>query len=85
MQWLQKCLDSCKGYQVIIVDNNSTDGTVSFIKENFPNIHLIPQTENLGFGQANNIGIKYALEQRAEYVFLLNQDAYLQEGCLGNL
>jgi GT2 family glycosyltransferase len=39
----------------------------------------------LGFGQANNIGIKYALAQGAEYVFLLNQDAYLQEGCIETL
>lgn len=83
--WLQKCLDSCTGYQVIIVDNKSTDGTIAFIKEKYPHMHLMPQKENLGFGQANNIGIKYALEQRAEYVFLLNQDAYLQEDCLDKL
>lgn len=83
--WLQKCLDSCKGYQIVIVDNQSTDGTVTFIKENFPEVNLIPQKENLGFGQANNLGIKYALGKGAEYVFLLNQDAYLQEGCLHTL
>lgn len=83
--WLQKCLDSCKGYQVIIVDNKSTDGTIAFIKEKYPQMHLLPQKENLGFGQANNIGIKYALAQGADYVFLLNQDAYLQKECIETL
>ncbi len=83
--WLQKCLDSCKYHGVVIVDNNSTDETVPFIKKNFPKVHLIPQKENLGFGQANNLGIKYALDKGAEYVFLLNQDAYLQEGCIDKL
>src|SRR5690606_30807048 len=85
MQWIQKSLNSCKGYQIVIIDNNSTDGTVAFIKENFPAVYLMPQKENHGFGQANNIGVKYALEQGAEYVFLLNQDAYLHEGCLDKL
>lgn len=78
-------MDSCEGYQVVMVDNNSVDGTVAFIKKNFPAVHLIPQAKNLGFGQANNLGIKYAVEKGAEYVFLLNQDAYLQQGCLEKL
>jgi len=43
------------------------------------------QTENLGFGAANNIGISYALEQGAEHLFLLNQDAYLVEDALEQL
>ncbi len=85
MQWIQKCLDSCEGYLIVVVDNNSTDGTVAFIYENFPKVHLMSQKENLGFGQANNIGIDYALEQGADYVFLLNQDAYLEDGCIKKL
>jgi len=85
MPWIQKCLASCKENQVVVVDNNSADGTVAFIKENFPEVYIMPQKGNLGFGQANNLGIKYALEQGADYVFLLNQDAYLQEGCIENM
>ncbi len=85
MSWIEKCLDSCKEYQIIIVDNNSTDGTVAYIKENFPEVRLMPQKENLGFGQANNLAIKYALEKGVDYVFLLNQDAYLQAACLDKL
>lgn len=85
MLWLDRCLKSCLNYPVIIVDNASTDETVSFIETNFPNVILLKQTVNLGFGQANNIGIRYALDQGAEHVFLLNQDAYLVGDCLERL
>jgi len=83
--WIQQCLQSCIEYPVVVVDNNSTDKTVAYIKENFPKVHLLPQKENLGFGQGNNLGIRYAMEQGAGYVFLLNQDAYVQEGCIEKL
>jgi|SRR5690554_570598 len=85
MKWLQKCLDSCKGFSVVVVDNNSSDETVGFIKQHFPEVYLLEQNKNFGFGQANNLGISQALKQGADYVFLLNQDAYLQEGCIENL
>lgn len=82
MPWLSQCLDCCAGYPLIIVDNASTDQTVDYIKTNYPEITLLPQSENLGFGQSNNIGISLALSKGADYVFLLNQDAYLQKGCI---
>ncbi len=85
MQWLSKCLESTTPYPVVIVDNNSTDDTVEYIKRNHPEMKLIVQTKNLGFGQANNIGISYALREGAEYIFLLNQDAYLKPGCIERL
>lgn len=85
MPWISKCLARTKSYPVIIIDNNSTDGTVDFIKKNYPKVILLNQNENLGFGQANNIGISYALKERTDYVFLLNQDAYLEEGCIEKL
>src|SRR5690606_11201876 len=85
MPWIDKCLKSCKGNRVVVIDNASTDETISFIKSNFPDVDLLPQDKNLGFGQANNLGIKYALAQGAEYVFLLNQDAYLHTECIETL
>lgn len=85
MAWLKKCLDSCNGHQIIIVDNNSKDETISFIENNYPKVKLFKQTSNLGFGKANNLGISYALSQGAEHVFLLNQDAYIVDDCLDNL
>ena len=85
MKWLAHCLNSTKPFSVIVVDNCSRDGTIDFIKENHPNINVYQQEKNLGFGQANNIGIKHALDKGAEAVFLLNQDAYLQKDTLKKL
>ena len=82
MQWIGKCLQSLKQstYPIttIIVDNNSTDDTRDFVINNYKDVVWMPQTNNLGFGQANNIGMRYALEHDADYILLLNQDAYLQ-------
>ena len=85
MQWISRCLESTKSYPVIVVDNNSSDETIVFIKEKYPNVVLFPQKENLGFGQANNIGISYAYKNAADFFFLLNQDAYLVDDCLQKL
>lgn len=85
MSWLKECLDSCGDFPIVVVDNNSTDGTIEYIETNYPQITLFQQNKNLGFGQANNIGISYALNQGANYVFLLNQDAYLKVGCIEKL
>lgn len=76
MNWIHKCLTSIyETTNVIVVDNNSSDTTVEYIKSNFPEVTILNQNENLGFGKANNIGIKYALFNKAEFVLLLNQDA----------
>ena len=84
-EWLDQCLKNCAGMPVVIIDNASTDDTVSFIETNYPKVTLLKQSVNLGFGQANNLGITYALDQGAEQVFLLNQDAYLQNNCIETL
>ena len=85
IKWLSKCLKSCVPYNVIVVDNNSNDGTVSFIQNFFSEATILQQNNNLGFGAANNIGISYALKKGAEYVFLLNQDAYLEPNTVERL
>lgn len=80
-QWYERCFTSLRNseypVQTIVIDNASNDGTVEYIREHFPEIHLIESTENLGFGRANNIGMRYALDNGCDYVFLLNQDAWL--------
>lgn len=82
-EWIQRCLESViYNCNVVVIDNCSSDGTVEIIKSNYHNVHLVESKENIGFGAANNIGIMYALEQQAEYVFLLNQDAWLNPGSL---
>ena len=86
MQWLERCLASVpKSYELVIVDNHSTDDTVAFIEENYPKAKLFKEKQNLGFGQANNKGIRYALNQGADYVYLLNQDAYLEANTIEKL
>lgn len=83
--FIRACLSSCVGYEVIVVDNASSDETVKIISMEFPDTVLLEMSENLGFGKANNIGIKYALECGCDHVFLLNQDAYLQQGTIPKL
>lgn len=86
MQWLERCLASVPtSYELVIVDNHSTDDTVAFIEENYPKAKLFKEKQNLGFGQANNKGIRYALNQGADYVYLLNQDAYLEANTIEKL
>lgn len=89
MKWLEKCLSSLRNStyptEVVVVDNGSTDGSIDFIREHFPEVHLMESKENLGFGKANNKGISYALKQEADYFFLLNQDAYVFPDTIGNL
>ena len=86
IQWLHKTLDSIPNHcELVVVDNCSSDSTVDFIKKNHPKIKLFIQSKNLGFGGGNNIGIKYALKNNANFVFLLNQDAYLYNDTIDNL
>lgn len=78
MQWIDKCLcglqQSKVWVNVVIVDNCSKDGTVAYVKSTYPYVLVLPQEKNLGFGQANNVGIRYAMGHNADYVMLLNQD-----------
>lgn len=89
-----KCLKSLKraigkgnGISVVLVDNNSSDGSVSAIKKHsFPfDFHIIANKKNVGWAGANNIGIKYALKKRAGAVFLLNNDAIVTPKAIGEL
>ena len=62
--------------EIIIIDNASDDGSVDFIKEKFPQIKLIANQTNLGFGKANNIGLKQAT---GKYILLINPDTLVAE------
>lgn len=79
--WIDRCMkslaDSTVSTMAVIVDNGSTDGTREHVPARYPDAVWMPQEKNLGFGQANNLGMKYALEHEADYVLLLNQDAAL--------
>ncbi|MEA3288108.1 MAG: glycosyltransferase [Candidatus Marinimicrobia bacterium] len=80
--FLQQCLESILRTtqdlesEIFVVDNHSVDGSIEMLKEQFPQIKLIANAENLGFAKANN----QALEQATgEYVWLLNPDTLVQE------
>jgi GT2 family glycosyltransferase len=67
------------GYEVIVVDNGSTDGSPELIKKNFPDVRLIQNKENLGFTGGNNIGAKVA---KGKYLLLLNNDTKVSKNFL---
>ena len=81
MHWAEKCFTSLRSSSiqsdVIVVDNGSTDGSQDYIRTHFPEVELIENKENLGFGRANNIGLQKALDDKYEYAYLLNQDAWV--------
>lgn len=73
---VKNCLNSVLktnylNYEVIVVDNASTDGSQFLIRNNYPNVKLIENVENIGYAAGNNVGIKAA---KGEYVVLLNND-----------
>lgn len=83
VRWVDRCFSSFRRSSVplapVVVDNGSADGTVACIRCNYPEVKIIRNVCNRGFGQANNAGIRYALQQGADYVLLLNQDAWIFE------
>lgn len=81
MSWIDKCIKSVLQSNIIadlyIIDNGSLDGTQDYIRKNFPDVIFIQNKYNAGFGKANNKGLQYALDLSYEYVYLLNQDAWI--------
>lgn len=88
-KWIEKCLNSIVASSldchIVVIDNKSTDRTTELIKSDFPLVKLIENVENVGFGKANNIGIKWAYSEGADYFFLLNQDAWVEPDTIQKL
>ena len=80
--FLEQCLHSvykaAKGIEteIFVVDNNSVDGSARLIREKFPNLVYIENTENVGFSKANNQAIRLA---KGEFILLLNPDTVVEE------
>jgi len=74
---LSRCLASLKdqiegiSHEIIVVDNDSSDGSQEFVRESYPDVRLICNSENVGFARANNSGLQ---ECRGEFILLLNTD-----------
>ena len=82
-KWIQSCIESLlnSSYKtrIIVVDNDSIDNTIQIISQFGDKVIFIQNEFNKGFGSANNLGIQYALEQKADMIFLVNQDVYVYE------
>jgi len=85
-----ECIESLKkinysDYKIVVVDNGSTDESLDVIPRKFGDIAFIETKKNLGFAGGNNVGIKYALENQADYVLLLNNDTVVEPDFLTKL
>jgi GT2 family glycosyltransferase len=86
-QVVEECLKSLQKQtysplEVIVVDNASTDGSAELVKKGFPEVKLIVNKTNLGFGGGNNVGIRAS---RGKYVMMLNNDTRLDPKCIKEL
>lgn len=70
---------------VLVVDNASTDGTLTAVRERHPNVRTLQTGANLGFAGGNNAGIAHALAEGADIVGVLNNDTLVEPGFLGPL
>ena len=83
--FLEQCLNSViqatqqLKTEIIVVDNNSSDGSIEMLKHKFQGVHLIENKDNVGFSRANNQGIKLS---KGKYVLLLNPDTVIEEQTL---
>jgi GT2 family glycosyltransferase len=87
---IKKCLTSVfkldyQNLEVVVVDNDSNDGSLELAKSGFSKAHFIKNEANLGFAAGNNIGIRFALERMARYVLLLNNDTEVEKDFLSRL
>jgi hypothetical protein len=82
-----ECLESvCQidypNFDIIVVDNGSSDDSVKAIQNKFPEVTVLETKRNLGFAGGNNVGIRYALKHGAEYILLLNNDTIVDSHLL---
>ena len=86
MRWLDRCLGSVYAdADLYVFDNDSADGSADYVEAHYPQAKLVRSADNLGFSKPNNLGFSYAIEKGYEYVYLLNQDAWLEVGALEKL
>jgi GT2 family glycosyltransferase len=82
-----ECIESVfklnyENYEIVIVDNGSSDDSAENIKKIYPTITIIKNSKNLGYTGGNNLGIRYALKNGSDYVWLLNNDTIVEKDSL---
>lgn len=82
--YIKGCLESLKkcDTEVVLVDAGSTDGSSEYLRTNFSELKLISTIRNLGYAGGNNLGLKYALENNADYVWIVNPDVEVSSDAL---
>ena len=81
LPWIEQCLTSIEGYEAVVVDHGSTDGTVEEVRRRFPKVRVVEQ-ENRGLGAGWNRGIR---ETAGAYVLILNADAWALDDAVERL
>lgn len=88
-EWLPGCLRSLEKQtikaEIIVVDNASSDDSVKIIKQDFPKVRLIENSENLGFAGGVNVGLRQALKEGCDFIALFNNDAVAEPDWLERL
>ncbi len=87
---LAECLGSMSrltypNLKIIVSDNGSTDGTIEFVKADYPDVVLLENGRNLFWAGGNNVGIQRAIEDGADYIMLLNNDIIVDPEMVGTL
>ena len=88
--FLQRCFDSLHDLdytpvKLILVDNGSTDGSVEFVKQTYPDVRIIANPRNVGFCRGCNQGLRLAIQDNVPYVVLLNNDTEVDKRWLSEL
>lgn len=72
-------------YEIVVVDNHSSDGTFEAVREQYPHVHVVRHTENLGCAEGVNAEIRYALQAGADYLLIIANDATTEPTTLSEL
>lgn len=89
-QWLEDCLSSVlasdyPNFEVVMVDNGSTDGSADLVRETFPAVHIIQTGRNLGYARGFNAGLEFASARGVDYFLIMNNDTVIDRGALAAL
>lgn len=88
-KFIGRCLESLKkqstSANIVVADNGSSDGSVEYIKANFPKVYVLELDKNYGFAGGVNRGIEHAISQKADFVALFNNDAVADKDWLKRL
>jgi GT2 family glycosyltransferase len=89
-KWLEDCLASVlamdyPNFEVVMVDNGSTDESVAFVRQKFPSVHVVENGKNLGYARGFNAGLEYAAKRGTEYFMIMNNDTVIDRAALSAL